>query len=366
MTRAAEAAVERLDVSAYTIPTDGPESDGTLAWDSTTIIVVEAHGAGRTGLGYTYGSDAVAGLITGKLADLVRGANILAPQRTWAAMRRALRNAGQPGVGAMAVSAVDVALHDLRARLLEIPLSAALGAFRDAVPIYGSGGFTSYSHERLCEQLGGWAAEGIPRVKMKVGRHPEQDPGRIAAVREAVGPDVELMVDANGAFNPTEASAWAERYAAADVRYLEEPVTSDDPDGMRRVRDDAPAGLAIAAGEYAWSLYDVERLLAAEAVDIAQADVTRCGGLTELVRIDGLCKARSLPFSAHCAPALSAHAGCAMETLIHLEYFHDHVRIENLLFDGVTQPSGGVLRPDPSVAGTGLELKRVDAERFRV
>jgi L-alanine-DL-glutamate epimerase-like enolase superfamily enzyme len=361
----ADVTVDGIDLATYTIPTDEPESDGTLEWDSTTIVVVEVHGGGRTGLGYTYGPEVVGGLIEGKLADIVQGADALTPQRTWAAMRRALRNAGQAGIGALAVSAVDVALHDLRARLLEVPLSKALGAFRDAVPIYGSGGFCTYSHERLQEQLGGWASEGIPRVKMKVARHPEEDPGRIAAVREAIGPDVELMVDANGAFNPTEAIAAAERYAEAGIGYFEEPVTSDDPTGMARVRDHAPPGMAIAAGEYAWSLYGVNRLLEAQAVDIAQADITRCGGLTELVRIDGLCKARSLPFSAHCAPALSAHAGCVMETLVHLEYFHDHVRIEHTLFDGVPEPSGGELRPDPSAPGNGLELKRADAERFR-
>jgi L-alanine-DL-glutamate epimerase-like enolase superfamily enzyme len=360
-----DATVEGLEVAAYTVPTDAPESDGTLAWESTTIVVVEARGGGQRGLGYTYGPAAVGAVVESTLASIVEGRDVLAPQEAWAAMRSGLRNAGQSGIGAMAVSAVDIALHDLRARLLDIPLSAALGAFRDVVPIYGSGGFTSYALERLQAQLGGWAADGIPRVKMKVGRHPEQDAARITAVREAIGDDVELMVDANGAFNPVEATAWAERYAAAGIGYLEEPVTSDDPRGMRRVRDGSPAGLAIAAGEYAWSLYDVERLLEAEAVDIAQADVTRCGGPTEMIRVDGLCKARSLPFSAHCAPSVSMHVGCAMETLVHLEYFHDHVRIEHLLFDGVVEPVDGVLRPDASRPGMGLELKREDAERFR-
>jgi L-alanine-DL-glutamate epimerase-like enolase superfamily enzyme len=356
--------VQRLVVGAYTVPTDAPESDGTMAWDATTMVVVEAHAGGMTGLGYTYGDVAVAALVDSTLRAVAEGSDALTPHVTWAAMRRALRNAGQPGVGAMAVSAVDIALHDLRARLLGLPLARALGAWRDSAPVYGSGGFTSYSMARLREQLGGWVADGIPRVKMKVGREPGQDLERIAAVRDAIG-GAELMVDANGAYDQATAPAWAERYAAAGATWLEEPVTSDDLTGLRRVRDHAPAGLAIAAGEYIWSLFDAARTLDAQAVDVLQADVTRCCGITEALRIDALCKAADVPFSAHCAPAVSAHVGCAMETFTHLEYFHDHVRVEGMLLDGVLVPVDGRLHPDPSRPGLGLELRREDAERFR-
>lgn len=281
-------------------------------------------------------------------------------------MKLALRNAGQPGVGALALSAVDIALHDLRARLLGVPLARALGGFRDRVAAYGSGGFTSYPRERIESQLGGWADEGFARVKMKVGRDPARDPVRINVARAAIGDDVRLMVDANGAFTPSQALMAAGLYAEAGIDYFEEPVSSDDHAGLRRVRDGVPGGVAIAAGEYAWSLFDAHALLEAEAVDILQADVTRCGGITELVRIDGLCKARCLPFSAHCAPAVSAHACCALETVVHLEYFHDHVRLEGMLFDGTLLPAGGgELRPDPSRPGLGLELRRADAERYK-
>ncbi len=99
-------------------------------------------------------------------------------------------------------------------------------------------------------------------------------------------------------------------------------------------------------------------------MDILQADVTRCGGITNLLRVDGVCKGRQIPFSAHCAPAISAHACCAVESLVHLEYFHDHVRVESMLFDGTLDPEGGHLRPDPSRACLGLELKRSEAEQY--
>jgi L-alanine-DL-glutamate epimerase-like enolase superfamily enzyme len=362
----AEAAVQSVSVSAYTIPTDEPESDGTLEWSSTTIVVVEVEGGGERGLGYTYGDRAVATLIDSKLAPAIQGADAMAPGKAWAEMQRAIRNAGQQGVGAMAVSAVDVAMWDLKARLLGVALADALPRFHRRVPVYGSGGFTSYSDSRLAEQLSGWAEEGIPRVKLKVGRDPERDPGRMRTARGAVGPDVELMVDANGAYSRKEALLWAERFREWGVRYLEEPLTSDDLEGLRLVRDRAPAGMAIAAGEYGWDLPYFQRMLDAGAVDILQADVTRCGGITVLLRLDGLCRARSMPFSAHCAPAISAHACCAVETLEHLEYFHDHVRLEGMLFDGVLSPEDGNLEPDRSRPGLGLELRRAEAREHEV
>lgn len=359
------AKVQQLDVAAYTIPTDSPESDGTFAWDSTTIVVVHAHGADRTGVGYTYGPAAVAGLIDGSLRELACGADVLAPQETWRRMRASLRNSGQQGVGALALSAVDLALHDLRARALGVPLARALGGFRDRVEIYGSGGFTTYGPDRVAEQLSGWVEQGIKRVKIKVGRDPAQDPARLAAAREAIGEEIGLMVDANGAFTPVQALGSAALYDAYGVDYFEEPVSSDDLPGLHSVRAASPPGIAIASGEYNWSVFDARRMLEAEAVDILQADVTRCGGLTELVRIDGLCAAYNRPFSCHCAPAITAHAGCSLERLVHLEYFHDHVRIEHLLFDGTLSPAGGALVPDLDRPGNGLELRHQDARRYQ-
>ena len=354
--------IERIETSAYTVPTEEAESDGTLGWDSTTLVLVEASGGGERGLGYTYGDVSVGKFVESKLGGVVEGADAMSPPAAWAAMQRAIRNAGRPGVGAMAVSAVDIALWDLKARLLGIPLADALPRFHDAAPVYGSGGFTSYPLEGLRGQLGGWAEEGIPRVKMKVGREPEMDPERIEAARGAIGDGVELMVDANGAYTRKGALYWAERFAEGGITYLEEPVTSEDREGLRLLRDHGPGGLDIAAGEYEWTLADLAGL--SGCVDILQADVTRCGGITNLLRVDGICKARSIPFSAHCAPAVSAHACCAMEALVHLEYFHDHVRVEGMLFDGVLRPQGGFLRPDPSRPGLGIELKRSEAGRY--
>lgn len=359
--------IDGLQVAAYTVPTEQPESDGTLAWDSTTMVVVRARGGGREGIGYSYTHAAAAALVRDKLAGLVSGRSALDVAGAWAAMVHGLRNFGTEGLGMMAVSAVDVALWDLKARLLEVPMAVALDAVHERVPIYGSGGFTSYSLAEIRDQLTGWVQAGIDRVKIKVGREPAADPARLTAAREAIGPDVELFVDANGAFTRAQARYWAHRYVADyDVRWFEEPVSSDDLDGLRAVRAAGPGGLDVAAGEYGWTPWYFRRMLAADAVDCLQADVTRCGGFTGFRAVGALCEAHCMDLSAHCAPQLSAQACVAVRRLRHLEYFHDHNRIEHLLLDGCLEPSDSALVPDRGRVGLGLALREADAERYRV
>ena len=363
----AEVPVDQLEVAAYTIPTDAPEADGTLAWDATTIVVVHAHGGGERGLGYTYADVSTAKLIASKLADVVKGHDAMSPQATWEAMVEQTRNLGRPGITSMAIAAVDTALWDLKARLLGLPLCQLLGMARDRVPVYGSGGFTAYSNDRLAAQLGGWVEQGIPRVKMKIGSDPERDPERVNAARTAIGPDARLFVDANGAYSRKQALDLAARFADdARVSWFEEPVSSDDLEGLRLLRDRAPAGMEIAAGEYGYDAVYFKRMLAAGAVDVLQADVTRCAGITELLRVAALCRAHNLPLSLHCGPAIHVHPATALENFVHLEYFHDHVRIEHMLFDGVVVPVEGALTPDLDRPGIGLELKRGEAEHYAV
>jgi L-alanine-DL-glutamate epimerase-like enolase superfamily enzyme len=363
----AATAVERVTATAYQIPTDTEqESDGTLTWDSTSLVVVEVTADGLTGLGYTYSHPSAAQVIESKLANLVEGADALMPEACWAQMQVQARQLGHAGIAAMAISAVDVALWDMKAKLLDVCLADALPRFHEHVPIYGSGGFCNYSDEQLRAQARGWADLGLRSVKIKVGRDKSADPKRLDVVRSEIGPHVELMVEGNGAYAPADALLWAERFRAHGVTYFEEPVSSDDLAGLAEVRRRAPRGLGVAAGEYGWNLPYFQRMLDADAVHILQADVTRCGGITNMLRVDGMCKARNLPFSAHCAPAISAHVCCAMESVLHIEYFHDHVRIEEMLFEGTLEPAGGALTPDRSRAGLGLELRRDVAERYQV
>lgn len=362
------ASVSAVTAAAYTVPTDAPEADGTFAWDSTTIVIVNASAAGATGVGYTYGPAALVGLVSELLEPVVRGRDVFAVPASAEAMSRALRNAGQPGAGAYAASAVDCALWDLAARLAELPLHTVLGAARAEVPVYGSGGFTSYTDERTAEQLAGWVAQDIPRVKIKIGQdrgsREARDVERMLLAREAIGAGPELFVDANGAYTPKQAIRVAEAARETRFAWFEEPVSSEDPAGLRFVRERVSAD--VAAGEYLTRLADAERMCASRAVDCLQADVTRCGGITVWLRMAAVAAAHGIGFSGHCAPAISAAPASAAPSLRHLEWFHDHVRLESMLFDGTLSPRGGTITPRPDAPGNGLTLRTMDAESFRV
>jgi L-alanine-DL-glutamate epimerase-like enolase superfamily enzyme len=334
-----------VNARAYSVPTEAPESDGTLEWDSTTLVVVEVEAAGETALGYTYSDAAAATLVNDRLAPVLVRRDAMHVDACWRAMVAAARNVGVAGVAAAAISALDSALWQLKAKLLSTSLPALLGVVHESVPVYGSGGFTSYSIDQLQEQLTGWVAQGITHVKMKVGREPQHDAERVRAAREAIGPDAELFVDANGAYGRKQALALAERFAELGVSWFEEPVPSDDLEGLRFIRERAPASMEIAAGEYGYDLAYFRRMLDAGAVDVLQADATRCLGVSGLLRVAALCDAYSVDVSTHTAPLLHLPVAAAIGRLRHLEYFHDHVRIEEMLFDGVVQPRDGMLHP---------------------
>ena len=358
------AAVDRVEVQRFTIPTDFPESDGTLEWDCTTIVVVEVSGGGMQGFGYTYADTATATLIHDTLAPYIKGMNAMSPSAVYIAMWRRLRNLGRPGICSMAISAVDCAIWDLKARLLGVPLVALLGQVRDAAPIYGSGGFTSYSDRQLAKQLTGWVSQGIPRVKMKIGRDAKRDLERVRVARNVIGREPELYVDANGAYSRKQAIVQAEKFSEFGVRWFEEPVSSDDLEGLLLIRNRAPAIMDIAAGEYGYDIFYFRNMLSAGAVDVQQADITRCGGVTGFLQIAALCQAHNIPLSGHTAPALHTHVACAVTPFKNLEYFHDHARIERMFFDGLPQLVNGELCPDLSCPGFGLEFKRRDAGKF--
>jgi L-alanine-DL-glutamate epimerase-like enolase superfamily enzyme len=361
----ADMPITRLTTRAYTIPTDSPESDGTIAWDSTTMVTVEIEAGGETGFGYSYCDAAARALIEGVLAKTIKGQDAAAIGARWDSMNAAVRNLGRPGLASCAISAVDIALWDLKAKHFRVALVNLLGAVRERVPVYGSGGFTSYDDARLCDQLGGWAAEGCQWVKMKIGREPGRDVQRVKAAKDAIG-HATLFVDANGAYGRKQALGFAQAFSDFGVGWFEEPVSSDDLEGLRLLRDRAPGGMAIAAGEYGYTPYYFCEMLQEGAVDVLQADVTRCGGITGFLRAAALCDGFEQPLSSHCGPAIHLAVACAAPRLIHMEWFHDHVRIEQTLLDGAPRLKGGYIAPDFSRPGHGLALRAADARRFEV
>lgn len=364
--RDSTAPIDHVSARAYRIPTDQPESDGTLEWSSTTLVVAYVGGGGRRGFGYTYADTAAAHLIEEKLATLLQGRDAFATAECWDAMVGGVRNVGAPGLCAMAISAVDSALWDLKGKLLNAPVVSLLGQARHRVPVYGSGGFTSYTVAELRKQLGDWVAAGMHCVKMKVGRHPEDDVPRVKEVRAAVGEKPEIFVDANGAYARKLALRQARSLADLGVTWYEEPVSSDDLAGLRLLRDHSPPGMELTAGEYGYDSVYFRRMCAAGAVDVLQADATRCKGITGFMRAAAIADAFLLPLSSHCAPSLHLHPCCAAPRVRHMEYFHDHVRIEHMLLDGALSPVAGQLEPDLVRPGLGLELKEADARQYAV
>jgi L-alanine-DL-glutamate epimerase-like enolase superfamily enzyme len=358
------AKIQNIAVSVFNIPTDAPESDGTLEWDHTTLVLVEATAANTCGLGYSYADRATAILVQDVLAPIVEGRDAMDVRGAWSAMVSAIRNLGRPGIASMAIASVDNALWDLKARLLGIPLAKLLGVVRESIPVYGSGGFTSYSDAQLQRQLARWAECGIEMVKMKVGRKPEDDVRRVQIARDAIGERAALFVDANGAYSRKQALELAQQFQEYGVTWFEEPVSSDDLAGLRLIRNRAPAGMEIAAGEYGYDASYFCRMLEAEAVDVLQADATRCAGITGFLTAAAVCEAYCMPLSAHTAPSMHAHVCCALPPVRHLEYFHDHVRIERELFEGVLEPKKGRLYPDLTRPGNGLQLRTSDAQRY--
>ena len=355
-------AIDRVDTRVLRLPTARvPETDGTASWSATTMVLVELSAAGVLGLGYSYVDAAAAAVIHDLLEDCLRGQDAFAIAAAHGRMVRAVRNHGRPGVAACAISACDIAMWDLKAKLLGQPLGDLLGPARDAVPVYASGGFTSTPLDELARELAGYVAAGHVRVKIKIGRDPELDVERVRVAREAIGPRTELMVDANGAYSRKQAIAQAERFAEHGVVYFEEPVSSDDLEGLRLLRDRAP--MAIAAGEYGYDAPYFRRMIDAGAVDILQADSTRCLGITGFLQADALCEAAMLPLSAHCAPALHVHAGAAATRLVHIEHFFDHVRMEHVLFEGAPAVEAGTISYDRRKPGLGLELRVREARR---
>ena len=361
-----EAPIEKIEPRVFRIPTETPEADGTLDWTATTMLLVTVAAGGATGMGYSYSGASAAAVVSETLAHVVRGLDAFDIPAAWSDMVGAVRNLGWAGIAACAVSAVDAALWDLKAKLIGLPLLQLLGSERRSVPIYGSGGFTDYDDARLREQLGRWVGpDGCRAVKMKVGREPSRDMERVRQARSAIG-EAELYVDANGALTRKQALAYAEVWRQFGVTWFEEPVSSDDLEGLRLLRDRAPALIDIVAGEYGYQPFYFRRMMEAGAVDVIQADATRCGGITGFMRAAALADAFMLPLSTHTAPALHLHAACASPRIKNMEWFYDHVRIEGTLFDGAPVPHDGAIGPDLSRPGLGLCLKEADAGRFAI
>jgi L-alanine-DL-glutamate epimerase-like enolase superfamily enzyme len=361
-----DTSIKGFEIRTYKIPTSTLEADGTLQWNSTVLLCIWVTALDCKGFGYTYADKATAFVAQDLLKEVVQREDSLCVELIWNNMYHHIRNLGRSGITSMAISAIDIALWDLKSKILQTPLVELFGSIRKTVSVYGSGGFTNYSKVELQSQLSEWARDGMKFVKMKIGTHPEDDVKRVGWAREAIGENVELFVDANGAYNAKLACEKSFRFAELGVTWFEEPVIAEDFEGTKFVRQHSAKTMNIASGEYGYNLNYFKRLLSSQSVDFLQADVTRCGGYTGFKKVAALAEAFNIPLSSHCAPTAHLPLGCSITILKHLEYFHDHSRIESLLFEGCPIPKDGSLTCQGSQPGIGVELKFKDAEKFLI
>jgi L-alanine-DL-glutamate epimerase-like enolase superfamily enzyme len=279
-----------------------------------------------------------------------------------------VRGFGRKGVAFSAISSIDIALWDLKARFFDVPLYRLLGPFTDSVPIYGSGGWTSFTEDELVREQVGYVERGIPRIKMKVAKdfgHAEaEDLRRLAAVRKAVGDDVEIYVDANNGFYAKQAIGFARRMAEYDVRWFEEPVLADDIAGLAAIA--RAIDIPVATGEHEYTKYGFKELITQGGADIVQPDVGRVGGVTEWLKVAHLAHAFNLPVAPHAVQLVHLHLACCTPNLKVVEYLGVSEETDRIMFTEFPQPKNGMWSPYADRPGLGLELNPKAVERYAV
>lgn len=315
---------------------------------------------GLEGFGLTYhevGGEATRELIRCSIAPRLLGRDPLDTEVLWNEMFHYLRGVGRKGLAFGALSAIDIALWDLKGKIAGLPVYRLLGGGRSRVPVYASGGWTSYSDEKLVEEMTGFVAQGYDTIKFKVGYAGgtaiNRDVARVRKVREAVGPDVRLLVDANNAFDAATAIQLANRIGDFDIHLFEEPVLADDLRGLARFR--RGTDIPLATGEHEYTRYGVRDLLLAEAADIVQADGARAGGYTEMLKCAALTQAFNVRFAPHAMEHVHLHLVAALPNAPFLERLAMFEGITGLVFrDGARVENGMMTVPERP--GLGLEF----------
>jgi L-alanine-DL-glutamate epimerase-like enolase superfamily enzyme len=322
--------------------------------------------AGYEGLGV--GQTVARDIVQGVLRPLLIGQDPLCIEKLWDDMFWRVRGFGRKGVAFCAISAVDIALWDLKAKLFGVPLYRLIGPYTDRVPIYGSGGWTSFTEAELVREQTGYVERGIPRVKMKVAKdfgHAErEDVRRLAAVRKAVGDDVEIYVDANNGYYAKQAIAMARRLAEYDVKWFEEPVLADDIAGLAAIA--RAIDIPVATGEHEYTRYGFKELIAQGGADIVQPDVGRVGGVSEWLKVAHLAQAFNLPVAPHAVQLVHLHLACCTPNLKVVEYLGVSEESDRVWYTEFPEPRDGYWSPYPDRPGLGLELDPDAVLKFSV
>lgn len=243
------------------------------------------------------------------------------------------------------MSVIDIALWDIKGKVANMPVYQLLGGSKTSLPIYSSGGWTSYTKEELVEEAVRAIEEGYDTVKIKVGYKrgaaPREDVRRVEAVRKAIGDNAGLMIDANNAWTAGEAAKFIQDVEQFDIIWFEEPTIADDYEGLAYVR--SKTNIPVATGEHEFTKFGVRDLVLNKSVDILQVDVSRCGGITEMMKINSIAQAWNLRFAPHCIDLVAAHVLSASPNGMILERIRAEDGIMNAVFPDAPKPENGVL-----------------------
>ena len=358
--------IREIVANHYLIPLPVALSDSThgtiKGFELVTVRVRDAGGA--EGVGYTYtvgaGGAAVQALVARELAPLLAGRDADLIASHWQAMWWALHYGGRGGAQALAISAVDIALWDLRARRQGAPLWRVLGGFDPKVPCYAGGIDLDFPLDALLRQTDENVARGFRVIKMKVGRPSlSDDVERVRAMRRHLGPDFPLMVDANMRWSVDEAIRAARALVELHPVWLEEPIIPDDVPGHARIVREG--GLPIAAGENLHTLYEFRQLIAAGGVTFPEPDVTNCGGVTAFMKVCHLAEAFNLPVTSHGAHDLTVHLLAAAPNRSYLEAHG--FGLDRFIAQPLRIKDGLAIAPDRLGHGIEFDWKALDAAR---
>ena len=351
----------------YVIPLPEVLSDSTHG-DISQFALVTARIAdeeGREGLGYTYtvgniGAGAVHHLISRDYGPLIIGADARRIEQLWERMWWHAHFIGRGGLAAFSMAAIDVALWDLKGRREGEPLWRLLGGHDPRVSAYAGGIDLQFTTEALLEQARGFLEQGFRAIKMKVGRERlSEDVARVAAMRDLLGPDFPLLVDANMRWSVSEAIRAARALLPHDVFWLEEPTIPDDIEGHRRIAREG--GLPIAAGENLHSVYEFQHMLASGAVSFPEPDLATMGGITPWLKVAHLAEARNLPVTSHGVHDLHVHLLAAVPNASYLEVHG--FGLDRYIEQPLELEEGAAIAPDRPGHGVSLDWEGLESLR---
>tara|TARA_Y100000590_G_scaffold33454_2_gene36656 strand:+ start:2043 stop:3146 length:1104 start_codon:yes stop_codon:yes gene_type:complete len=362
-----------IDVSTTQVfyPDVQPVKHGTSKFSrkhSDQLFVHLKTDEGIEGLGIGEAPPGARAVVENGLRDILIGSDPFDIERLWSEMFWRINTYGRTGIALRALSAVDIGLWDLKAKALSQPLYKLLGGYTESILVYGSSGWTSFTEEELLSSLTKFVELGFVGVKMKVGKDfgnsEREDIDRVAAVRNSIGNDVALYVDANGAYRAKQAIYLAKEYENYQIGWFEEPVIADDIYGLAQVKNSIP--IPVATGENEFTRHGFKELMSRDAVDIVQPDVGRVGGVTEWMKIAQLADSFNLQVASHCLQFVHIHLACSTPNFKILESLDMDNTTGDIWYTEVPQVQMGKLSPFPDRPGLGLELDPYAMEKWSV